>query len=552
MQLSVNIEAQTLLLEVAEDLELENFKALVEVEAGIPVKDMFVVFNAQPLSDDKKTLKDYGVRDGEMLVVLRRETLLGHAAQFVQQQQQQQRQPPRQQRGGSLPSGLSIEQIDFGSIQLPSSKNTQPRGNSSSSSSSGAGSGAVDVGAARSGEGARPRAAPQEGDGSSGGLDVGELGLGGADDDPAVIRDMLMANPEQLALLKYNNPKLAEAVTSGDLDKFATILREQQEVRRNKEQQRIRLLTADPFDMEAQRLIASEIQQENINSNMETAMEHNPESFGLVHMLYINCKVNGHDVKAFIDSGAQMTIMSEACAERCSIMRLVDTRWAGVAKGVGTQPITGRVHLVQIQIEKDFLASSFAIMADQPMDMLLGLDVMKRHQMCIDLKNNQLHIGTTGTTTSFLSESELPDCGRLTRMNEEEARLQSERVARETEDRALAEALAASAREGGGGERMETEEDQNTNKEGKRKEEAASKGDGNTSTNKDNNSSSSTANSQASSANPDAPQDNFSESDIQEIIGLGFSRAQAVEELRRQNGNKTQAMAALFAKSFKM
>lgn len=520
MQLSVNIEAQTLLLEVAEDLELENFKALVEVEAGIPVKDMFVVFNAQPLSDDKKTLKDYGVRDGEMLVVLRRETLLGHAAQFVQQQQQQQRQPPRQQRGGSLPS--AIEQIDFGSIQLPSSKNTQPRGNSSSSSSSGAGSGAVDVGAARS------------------------------DDDPAVIRDMLMANPEQLALLKYNNPKLAEAVTSGDLDKFATILREQQEVRRNKEQQRIRLLTADPFDMEAQRLIASEIQQENINSNMETAMEHNPESFGLVHMLYINCKVNGHDVKAFIDSGAQMTIMSEACAERCSIMRLVDTRWAGVAKGVGTQPITGRVHLVQIQIEKDFLASSFAIMADQPMDMLLGLDVMKRHQMCIDLKNNQLHIGTTGTTTSFLSESELPDCGRLTRMNEEEARLQSERVARETEDRALAEALAASAREGGGGERMETEEDQNTNKEGKRKEEVASKGDGNTSTNKDNNSSSSTANSQASSANPDAPQDNFSESDIQEIIGLGFSRAQAVEELRRQNGNKTQAMAALFAKSFKM
>lgn len=62
-------------------------------------------------------------------------------------------------------------------------------------------------------------------------------------------------------------------------------------------------------------------------------------------------------------------------------MRLVDTRWAGIAKGVGIQKIIGRIHMVQIQIENDYLTTSFSVLEEQPMDMLLGLDMLKRHQV---------------------------------------------------------------------------------------------------------------------------------------------------------------------------
>jgi DNA damage-inducible protein 1 len=234
-------------------------------------------------------------------------------------------------------------------------------------------------------------------------------GGGQSEISPQQFIEYVKTHPEFFNELLATNPPLATAVLENNLQTIGTILAEGHARKRREEaekQKRIAQLNADPFNLEAQKAIEEEIRMENVNANMESAMEYHPEAFGSVHMLYIDCDVNGVPIKAFVDSGAQSTIMSTSCAERCGLMRLLDPRFAGVAKGVGTARIAGRVHVAPIKIGDSFFPSSFSIIENQGVDFLLGLDYLKRYQCCIDLRANLLRIGDE--SVSFLAEKDIP------------------------------------------------------------------------------------------------------------------------------------------------
>ena len=100
----------------------------------------------------------------------------------------------------------------------------------------------------------------------------------GAQTDPEMIRLQAMGNPNILATIRASDPELANAVQ--DPARFQQIFEDKlrQKVEMDAEiQRRNDLLSADPFNVDAQREIEEMIRQEGVIQNLENAMEHNPE-----------------------------------------------------------------------------------------------------------------------------------------------------------------------------------------------------------------------------------------------------------------------------------
>lgn len=234
-----------------------------------------------------------------------------------------------------------------------------------------------------------------------------------AEQDAEMMRLQILGDPQLMEEIRLTQPELARAIVSDPrrfAELFARLRRQQQDLELQRRRE-VELLNADPFDVEAQQRIEEAIRQQAVLENMQHAIEYSPESFGRVTMLYIPIEVNSRPVKAFVDSGAQQTIMSPECAEACGIMRLLDRRFSGIAKGVGTARILGRVHSAQLKIADLHLACSFTIMEGRDVDLLFGLDMLKAHQAIIDLEKNALRI--QGREVPFLAEHELPVNARI-------------------------------------------------------------------------------------------------------------------------------------------
>eukprot|EP01024_Parvocaulis_polyphysoides_P001377 TRINITY_DN10371_c0_g1_i2.p1 TRINITY_DN10371_c0_g1~~TRINITY_DN10371_c0_g1_i2.p1 ORF type:complete len:450 (-),score=70.45 TRINITY_DN10371_c0_g1_i2:888-2237(-) len=323
-----------------------NLKMVLEFDTSIPAQQQELVLNGKPLKDSQ-SLTANGVSNGDLLLIVNRNEL-------QQQQQQQQRQQQQQQAGGGNMNQeyqmlKMFEDIFKGVVE----------------------------------ENGRVNNAQQH-------------------------LDRIKNNPTFMARINMMIPRLAQIINQNNVQEFERFAKEiHHQLDRLKREQEI--LTGDPMDPEVQKRIEEKIQEEAVQDSYNMAMEHHPELFFRTDMLYVKMQVNGVDIKAFVDTGAQMSIMTEDCASKVNLMRLMDKRFQGMAMGVGTAEIVGRIHQAPIKIDDQFVPCAITVLRQKSgPEFIFGLDMLKQHLCSVDLHKNVLRFTSINVELPFLTGDELP------------------------------------------------------------------------------------------------------------------------------------------------
>ena len=141
------------------------------------------------------------------------------------------------------------------------------------------------------------------------------------------------------------------------------------------------------------------------------------------HMCYIPCLLGGGGqkdsavcVEMMVDTGADASVISWGLAQQLHLDTQLDRSQRGIAAGVGTAPILGKLHNVvatvgagHVEFYMDFLVLDVPE-ANTGKLLILGMDQLRKYQCLLDLQRNVLIFGggTDGVEVPMLPAEQVP------------------------------------------------------------------------------------------------------------------------------------------------
>jgi Aspartyl protease len=124
-------------------------------------------------------------------------------------------------------------------------------------------------------------------------------------------------------------------------------------------------------------------------------------------LCYVTCEINNRLVEMMVDTGAQTSVISDGLMRKLNLGKMLNTWYTGVASGVGTARILGRIERCPVQIGNVEFMLYFCVLETPDDLLLLGIDQMRRFKCQVDLEDNKLVFGGKGgVEVDLLSSSE--------------------------------------------------------------------------------------------------------------------------------------------------
>lgn len=336
MKIMINFNNTELYKEIyIEDyVPLENLKYIIEAEFEIPYLDQELKFEGKILDNDLITLQDYKIKENDVLIISKKHKLpQAHIPNNI----------------GSL--------FDNAMKKINTQSSQDSRGSQNISSNTNGTNNSTDITKIfdstmqmikNNPSTANKNLFPNLMSGYNSVLDQR------VKSEVSKMKEYYLTNPDELNYLFHKDSQMAELIVSNDEKGLEGIIKKRimdiEKEKRKEQEEYLHLMNADPNDPEAQKKIEEYIRLQNIEENRKMAIEYIPETLTQVHMLFINIEINKKKIVALVDTGAQTTIISEELAKQCGIYNLCDTRYAGIAKGVGTSKILGVIHAAHLKI----------------------------------------------------------------------------------------------------------------------------------------------------------------------------------------------------------